>query len=502
MASAATHRYTALSQSTPQSTPSLSAPSPSPRTRLRTLLVGGFLAAALFGAVHWLVQAQTAPARPHRAASEWPAWLSATHRLGRDPLRFRRQLEHTTAPTVHFTRHSRTLSFDRIYVLSLPSREDRRTDIRTLADALALDIEFVDAAHRSEPFLKWIAERVRETRELRKKVMSRARGTKMSKIGRMGTGSDWVTPFPGRLDSPAPARFPPFPASLPALKDGVSAPPHYAGSNWVSHLEALHSAGGRHTSLRPSDPHLNVSQLLWDPLEPQAVRQVHEGIISTYWGQTRALKRMLENGDRTALILEDDVDVEWDIERLWASVERRLPRRADDGAEDWDITFLGHCWGGESQQPQYLHPLVHRSTGPMCLHAYAVTNTGARRLLATMLDPWSAFSTAIDLVVPSLLHIQTALATLAKRLNQTEALVAPPPLELLKSFSIAPPLVVQRKDGPSDLQRGNGSRWRGLLRDSTVERIKRDQGSWTDEWDETYDERHPDPATVVRCRVV
>lgn len=138
----------------------------------------------------------------------------------------------------------------------------------------------------------------------------------------------------------------------------------------------------------------------------------------------------------------------------------------------------------------------------MCLHAYAVTNTGARRLLATMLDPWSAFSTAIDLVVPSLLHIQTALATLAKRLNQTEALVAPPPLELLKSFSIAPPLVVQRKDGPSDLQRGNGSRWRGLLRDSTVERIKRDQGSWTDEWDEVYDERHPDPATVVRCRVV
>jgi hypothetical protein len=34
----------------------------------------------------------------------------------------------------------------------------------------------------------------------------------------------------------------------------------------------------------------------------------------------------------------------------------------------------------------------------------------------------------------------------------------------------------RRKDGPSDLQRGNGSKWRGLLRDSTVERIRRDRG--------------------------
>jgi len=55
------------------------------------------------------------------------------------------------------------------------------------------------------------------------------------------------------------------------------------------------------------------------------------------------MKRIIEDGDeKGALVLEDDVDIEWDLERLWASVERRLP-------ENWDITYLGYCWGGENQ---------------------------------------------------------------------------------------------------------------------------------------------------------
>lgn len=135
-------------------------------------------------------------------------------------------------------------------------------------------------------------------------------------------------------------------------------------------------------------------------------------------------------------------------------------------------------------------------------------------MLDTMLDPWSAYSTAVDLVVPSLLHIQSALDALAKR--EQKATLSSSGLEdpsasaaaaarrprLINSFSVVPPLVVQRKDGPSDLQSGTGSRWRGLLRDSTVERIKRDEGSWTADWEDRYDEATPDPATVVRCGIV
>ena len=150
-------------------------------------------------------------------------------------------------------------------------------------------------------------------------------------------------------DTEPPARFPPYPTAKT-----------YGNRHWVSHLEALAASGGHHTSLRPATTKpssLNVTSLLWDPLEPLAVRQVHEGVISTYWGQTRAIRRMLENGDEVALILEDDVDVEWDLmDGFWDRIERRLPRRG--GEYDWDVTFLGHCWGGEFQRepPSPLSP--------------------------------------------------------------------------------------------------------------------------------------------------
>ncbi|GAA6003057.1 uncharacterized protein JCM10292_000316 [Rhodotorula paludigena] len=425
-----------------------------------------------------------------------------------DPLAYRRFLEHTAAPprsgsaAANSTRAAITddddretergpLGFSHVYVLSLPSRTDRRRDMRRIAHALDIDIEFVDAANKDEPFIKWIAERVAESRELRRDEMAKARGVPRSRIGGLKIGSDWVTPFPGNVSAwtsstALPPTFPPFPAyeAAPSLAKGTRK------QNWVQHLESLHSAGGRHTSLRPSRADLDVAALLFDKREHLAVRQVHEGIISTFWGQTRALKRVLENGDRTALILEDDVDVEWDVARLWASIERRLPRDAATGEPEWDVAFLGHCWGGEYQKPQYLHPLVHRSTGPMCLHGYAVTSRGARRLLAHLLSPWSAFSSAVDLVIPTLLHVQDELPAALARAH---------PHPLASSFSIVPPLVVQRKDGPSDLQTGTGSPWRGVLRDSTVERIKRDDGSWTDDWDDKYVPGRIDPATQIRC---
>jgi len=99
----------------------------------------------------------------------------------------------------------------------------------------------------------------------------------------------------------------------------------------------------RLSELKPLKPNLNVTRLLKDPLERVKARQLTNGMMSTWWGQTRVMKRIIENGDeKGALVLEDDVDIEWDLERLWASVERRLP-------DNWDITYLGYCWGGENQ---------------------------------------------------------------------------------------------------------------------------------------------------------
>ncbi|GAA6003047.1 glycosyltransferase family 25 protein [Rhodotorula paludigena] len=365
-------------------------------------------------------------------------------------LSYRERLEQTTSPQSQLA-HSPTLTFDHIYVLSLPSRTDRREQMAQLARAHGLKITFVDASFKNEPFIRWIAERAVEVRRDRVQIMAKARGVDASSLGGLTIGNDWLvqtpspdskTPFPPRNDK----RFPP-------------------SGDWVAHLES-HAERGTLDQLVPSDPNLNISAVLWDHNERIPGRQVNDGVISTYWGHTRAMKKIIENGDRSALILEDDVDVEWDLERLWSRIERRLP-------EEWDATFLGHCWGKEMLQPQYLHPHLHRSTVPLCLHAYALSAKGAQRALSLLLNPWTAYQTAVDTAVPSFISFK-----------------------LLDSFSVDPPLIIQRKDGPSDIQQGIGSKWRGLLMDSTVERIRRAEG--LEIWEDTYDEDNLDPATIFR----
>lgn len=120
----------------------------------------------------------------------------------------------------------------------------------------------------------------------------------------------------------------------------------------------------------------------------------------------------------------------------------------------------------------YLHPHLHLSTSPLCLHAYALSDHGASHILSLLSDPWSAYSTAIDSFVPTLIAA-----------------------EEIVSFSIEPPLIIQRKNGHSDIQPGIGSPWRGLLADSTIERIWRHEGTEFDE--DVYSEGEgTDPATV------
>ncbi|GAA5876128.1 hypothetical protein JCM1840_002777 [Sporobolomyces johnsonii] len=364
-------------------------------------------------------------------------------------LSYRDHLEQTTSPPSQL-HHSPTLTFDHIYVLSLPARTDRREQMSQLAKAHGLKITFVDASLKDEPFIRWIAERAVEVRKERLRIMAEVRGVSETTLGGLHVGNDWL------VQTPSPNSSTPFPPLID---------PRFPSGDWITHLEAHDTAHTLHL-LEPSNSQLNVTAALWDPNERIAGRQVNEGVISTFWGHTRAIKMILKNGDRSALILEDDVDVEWDLERLWSRIERRLP-------DDWDATLLGHCWGKELLQPQYLHPHLHRSSVPLCLHAYALSSAGAQRVLSLLLNPWTAYQTAVDTAVPSFISFG-----------------------LLNSFSVEPPLIIQRKDGPSDIQSGIGSKWRGLLMDSTVERIRRASGEVV--WEDVYDPAALDPATVFR----
>lgn len=365
-------------------------------------------------------------------------------------LSYRNQLELTTSPP-EWLAHSPTLTFDHLYVLSLPWRTDRREQMSKLARALGVEITFVDAVSKEEPFIRWIAEQAVVVRKQRLRLMSKARKEPIDSLGGLTVGNTWLQQTADREgDVPFPELKTP---SFPGFK------------NWIDYLEH-HDVAGTLDELVPENPTLNVTEALWDPVELIAGRQVNEGVISTFWGHTRAMQQILRNGDKSALILEDDVDVEWDIERMWSRIHRRLP-------DDWDAALLGHCWGRELLKPAYLHPLLHQSSVPLCLHAYALSAKGAEQLLSLLLNPWSAYQTAVDTAVPSFMVFG-----------------------LLNSFSVEPPLIIQRKDGPSDIQEGIGSKWRGLLADSTVERIARSEGEPV--YEDVYDEANPDPATIFR----
>lgn len=100
---------------------------------------------------------------------------------------------------------------------------------------------------------------------------------------------------------------------------------------------------------------------------------------------------------------------------------------------------------------------------------------GYTRFLSALADPWIAYQGAVD----------TAVAALVGR-------------SALYSFSIEPSLIVQTKDVTSDIQAGIGSEWRGVLADSTLERILRDEGHAVP--DPIFDIEHLDPAVLYRPR--
>ncbi|KIJ60543.1 hypothetical protein HYDPIDRAFT_117069 [Hydnomerulius pinastri MD-312] len=80
---------------------------------------------------------------------------------------------------------------------------------------------------------------------------------------------------------------------------------------------------------------------------------------------------------------------------------------------------------------------LHPSFGPKCTHAYALSLSGARRLLQHLRYPPFAYSRTLD----------QALAWLIRSGR-------------LRSYSVVPSVVVQGKTVSSDILTGIGSEWR------------------------------------------
>ena len=128
----------------------------------------------------------------------------------------------------------------------------------------------------------------------------------------------------------------------------------------------------------------------------------------------------------------------------------------------WLTDVIGHCWSNETFYPalnahdntmafngaiSYIHP----SKTPRCNHGYALRRPGARRLLVQLRYPPFAYSRSID----------RAIAWLIQN-------------DRVKSFSLFPSIVVQRKTTNSDIMPGKGSDWKDNLIDGVYASLERD----------------------------
>ncbi|KAJ1644584.1 hypothetical protein LPJ64_003751 [Coemansia asiatica] len=93
----------------------------------------------------------------------------------------------------------------------------------------------------------------------------------------------------------------------------------------------------------------------------------------------RIYRDMLEAGYKSALILDDSVDMELNIKTIMRAVHQSLPH-------NWDMFFPGHCGAFESSQPRPSDklPSLRHANMPICLHAHAVSQKGAKRIVANL----------------------------------------------------------------------------------------------------------------------
>ncbi|KAF7319021.1 hypothetical protein HMN09_00238300 [Mycena chlorophos] len=282
------------------------------------------------------------------------------------------------------------------FVVNLPRRQDRKPDMERLRVGLGLDNwEYLAATDAVSGVVGRIVRRVRQIRE---KALKDS-GYDLNVNTSVKLPFAWPVDHLGSFDDDDDAEL-----------DGDSPPLTCATEDFT---------------LTPYSPTLKQYQLL-----------TRNRIAC--WHSHLSLIRRAATTQHPTVILEDDIDMEADVRKKLAGLWGSLPT-------DWDILFLGHCWSNESFHPALSHQAqtnIHPSNAPLCTHAYAISPTGAARLLLYLTHPPFAYSRPID----------RALAWLVQS-------------GLVRAFSVVPSVIIQRKIGKSDVAvDGKASAWRDNLR--------------------------------------
>ncbi|CAG8443323.1 27575_t:CDS:1 [Dentiscutata erythropus] len=137
--------------------------------------------------------------------------------------------------------------------------------------------------------------------------------------------------------------------------------------------------------------------------------------IASYLSHYKIYQSVINNEYDTALILEDYIEFEPNIDTIITDTFKFLP-------SDWDLFYFGHCSDHEAsglfidgQDSSAVYKL-YRSRHPLCTHGYAISRAGAFKL--------------IEMLIPASQAIDSELAELNF-------------LGLINSYSIVPPAIVQ-----------------------------------------------------------
>lgn len=240
----------------------------------------------------------------------------------------------------------------RIYVLSLPQRDDRRASMDYLRLALNLDWRYVRAFGEDDATVISI---MRHLRDYRENLSSQTGSTELLKYNSGSihdSGKD--TEREGSQTSSASAQdlttapLPAYRFSWPDDLDALAsseAPLSRSGSDgWSTYPDTDSS------HLRPAAPVsafpqpwlacttenlvIPENRTLADNLPPYL--QLTPAKIACWHSHLEILRAVATSGRESgpALVMEDDVDIEWDIGKRLNEVWSALP-------DDWDIVFLG-----------------------------------------------------------------------------------------------------------------------------------------------------------------
>ncbi|EGG04501.1 uncharacterized protein MELLADRAFT_88821 [Melampsora larici-populina 98AG31] len=393
---------------------------------------------------------------------------------------------------------SPTLGFDEIYVVHLERRVDRLSRMKALENLLGLSFTYFPATSADDQLIKNIRFHVQQERQLEGWPISSTSTTATQlpspyelgfrRHSMMKTTSrtdhafylDQSSPMTGDLESLARyVKWKPdliFLADAYALQsDPLAIPLGIVGSDlWTMNSSTRHRFGLGPEVIPSSDKvsvalpvisSSSISSILQhrsnEGIQPDYYRfnrrqQFREGgmaeerlrhwwnvlsdaAIACWHSHLSVIRKFVDSKQRMALILEDDVDLEVDIEARLEATLSEVPR-------DWDILLLGHCWSQESQFPPIFPGSALRPAfTPKCNHAYAISKRGARKLIRHLRSPAFAYSRPFD---KAILHLILT--------------------ERIKAFSFYPSIVVQTKDLISDIAGGNGSRWKDSLENSAL----------------------------------